>query len=230
MSVGAAMVNANSRFNAMSLRERAAIAVAVLALIVLLWDQVWMSPLSARKVQITQEIGAIQKSLVSLAESIEGRAHDNPLNAAVAQKQELVRSLAAVDLELASASSDLIPPQRMLSVLRDVLDERPGLRLISMRNLPVESLASIAQQGSQDSGLAPQQPNMAATTTGPYIHSMEMIIDGSYLDVLRYLQAVEALPWHFYWQALELKTTEFPTNRVRIRLSTLSMDKEWLGV
>jgi MSHA biogenesis protein MshJ len=55
-------------------------------------------------------------------------------------------------------------------------------------------------------------------------------VEGGYLDVLNYLQKVEALPWRFYWQVLELKAAEYPLNRVRIRLNTLSMDKEWLGV
>ena len=56
------------------------------------------------------------------------------------------------------------------------------------------------------------------------------MIKGSYLDVLQYLQALETLPWHFYWKVLELNSGTYPLNRVRIELSTLSMDKEWLGV
>ncbi len=230
MSASTAMVNVNSRFNAMSLRERAMIATALLAVAVLLWNQVGMGPLSAKKQRITQEMGEVQKSLMLLTESIEGRAHDNPLNAAITQKQALVQSLAAVDKELASASAGLIPPQSMLTALRDVLDDQQGLRLVSMRNLPVTSLAATAQQAADNRLLQGQQPSAPVAASGPYVHSMELIVEGSYLDVLRYLQTVEALPWHFYWQVLELKTTEYPINRVRIRLNTLSMEKEWLGV
>jgi MSHA biogenesis protein MshJ len=62
------------------------------------------------------------------------------------------------------------------------------------------------------------------------VHPVEIVIEGSYLDVLEYLRALEALPWHFYWKVLELNSGTYPLNRVRIELSTLSMDKEWLGV
>jgi len=111
----------------------------------------------------------------------------------------------------------------MLEALRDVLNKQQGLRLVSMRNLPVTSLAT----PSGDTKAAESKP---VASGGPYVHSLELVVEGSYLDVLRYLQSVEALPWRFYWQVLELKTTEYPLNRVRVRLNTLSMDKEWLGV
>jgi MSHA biogenesis protein MshJ len=230
MNARAVFVNATSRFNAMSLRERGMIAVAVLAVVVLLWDRFLMSPLQAKKEHLTQEIGEVHKNLALLTESIEGRSHDNPLTLAMEQRKSLTQSLAAVDKELQSASAGLIAPQRMLSALRDVLNNQQGLRLVSMRNLPVASLLPPAQQ--LDEAKASQEKRNAApvAATGPYVHSLEIVVEGGYLDVLHYLQSVEALPWRFYWQVLELKTTEYPINHVRIRLNTLSMDKEWLGV
>jgi MSHA biogenesis protein MshJ len=62
------------------------------------------------------------------------------------------------------------------------------------------------------------------------MHPVEIVVEGAYLDVLEYLRALESLEWRFYWKVLELKTTRYPINRVRIELSTLSMDKEWIGV
>jgi MSHA biogenesis protein MshJ len=67
-------------------------------------------------------------------------------------------------------------------------------------------------------------------SSGPYVHPVELVVEGNYLDVLAYLHALENLPWRFYWKILELQTTHYPTNRVRIELSTLSMDKDWIGV
>jgi len=227
MSTSAILVNVTSRFNAMSLRERGMIAGALLAVFVLLWNQLLMNPLNAKRERLTQEIAEVQKSLAMLTDTIEGRVHDNPLTLAMEQKRSLAQSLVAVDKELQSASAGLIAPQRMLAALRDVLDSQQGLRLVSMRNLPVTSLVATAQSATTP---ATTLVSNTVPTTGPYVHSLELIVEGSYLDVLRYLQSVEALPWRFYWQVLELKTTEYPVNRVRIRLNTLSMDKEWLGV
>lgn len=219
MNIAQSFYNLNSRFNAMTLRERAMVAAALLAVVVLAWDGLLMRPLNARKVQLSQEVETIRRNLNTLTSTIEGRAQDNPLSVAMEKKASLTKSLEAVDAQLAAESAGLIPPQRMLEALRDVLDTQRGLRLVSMRNLPVTSLVATTDASGQ-----PQQES------GPFVHSLELVVDGGYLDVLRYLEKVEALPWRFYWQVLELKTTDYPLNRVRIRLNTLSMEKEWLGV
>jgi MSHA biogenesis protein MshJ len=227
MNLGATYTNLASRFNAMSLRERALLAAAFLGLIVLVWDQALMSPLRLKKQRLTQDIGEVKTSLQTLTDTIEGRARDNPLSQAMEQKQALTSAIAAVDGQLQSASAGLIAPQRMLSVLQDVLKSQQGLRLVSMRNLPVTSLAQpIASNSASSTDKSAAPP----PSSGPYVHSMELEIEGSYLDVLQYLKSIEGLQWRFYWQVLELKTTEYPVNHVRIRLNTLSMDREWLGV
>ena len=56
------------------------------------------------------------------------------------------------------------------------------------------------------------------------------MLEGRYLDVLAYLEALEALPWHFYWRRLELTATSYPTNRVRVELGTVSMGSEWIDL
>jgi MSHA biogenesis protein MshJ len=91
---------------------------------------------------------------------------------------------------------------------------------VSLQNKPVSALVEPAAtaDGSQ------------AEITGPYVHRVELVVDGRYLDIVKYLHALEALPWHFYWRSLDLKTTEYPMNRVHIELSTLSLDKDWIGV
>jgi MSHA biogenesis protein MshJ len=230
MKLPAGLINLNSRFNAMSLRERALIAAAALAILILAWDQLLMSPLHAEKQRLSAELEQTQKSLVTLTDSIQGRANDNPLAQAMEQQKSLREQLAAVDEQLQSESAGLIAPPRMLEALRDVLSRQSGLRLISMRNLPVTSLIAPPPSDTAQGNTQTQSPAASQPMQGPYVHALELVVEGGYLDVLRYLQAVEALPWRFYWQALELRTVEYPMNRVRIRLNTLSMDKEWLGV
>jgi MSHA biogenesis protein MshJ len=129
--------------------------------------------------------------------------------------------LAAVDEKLASAASGLIAPERMIEVINDVLGRQRGVRLISLRNKPVETLLNASAEPKREP---------APLDQGPYVHPIELTIEGSYLDVLAYLQELEALPWRIYWKSLEMQTREHPTNRVRIELRTLSMDKAWMGV
>jgi MSHA biogenesis protein MshJ len=214
------LVNAIAKFNALSLRERALVALGFLALVVVAWDNMLMGPLQARESALTQEMHAMQESMAALSGSMTGEGSD-PTSEALKQEQAVQAALASVDEKLASAASGLIAPEKMIEVINDVLSRQRGVRLVSLRNRPVEPLLESSDESKPDS---------IALDQGPYIHPIELTIEGSYLDVLAYLKELETLPWRIYWKALEMQTIEHPTNRVRIELRTLSMDKAWIGV
>ncbi|MEA2079096.1 MAG: hypothetical protein U9P00_04430 [Pseudomonadota bacterium] len=46
-------------------------------------------------------------------------------------------------------------------------------------------------------------------------------MEGAYLDLLHYLQELEAMPWKFFWQKVGFQTTEHPQAETRLRLYTL---------
>jgi MSHA biogenesis protein MshJ len=62
-----------------------------------------------------------------------------------------------------------------------------------------------------------------------YRHGLEIEVEGSYAACLEYLNAIESLPWRLYWQVLELDVIDYPLNRIRIEVGTLSLDEEWIG-
>ena len=66
--------------------------------------------------------------------------------------------------------------------------------------------------------------------TGPYVPPLSVVVEGSYVDIVSYLKALETMKWHVYWNRLELETRTYPLNRVRIEMSTLSLDETWLGL
>jgi MSHA biogenesis protein MshJ len=214
MQLPASVENALTRFDAMSLRERALLAVGMLAILVVVWDSGLMTPLNSKRSALTQELTTVSDNMRALQVAIENAPAD-PAEQALAQEKALKAELARVDAELAASSAGLIAPERMVDVIQDVLSRQRGVKLISIQNGMVTSL-----NGSDP----------AKATLGPYVHPVEMVIEGNYLDVLAYLKDLEALPWQFCWKALELATVKYPVNRVRVEITTLSMDKEWLGV
>jgi MSHA biogenesis protein MshJ len=207
-----------ARFDAMSMRERLLVGGGSLVGVVMLWIVAFFDPATARQQALNAELATLQQSIQATTQSIQDTAAADPT--LVAQKQEatLKEQLAAVNAQLATTSAGLIPPERMVQVIHDVLARQRGVALISLHNAPVKTLAPTAAGTS------------AATSVGPYVHPVEIVVEGSYLDVLGYLQALENLEWRFYWRLLELETVAYPTNRVRIELSTLSLDKDWIGV
>jgi MSHA biogenesis protein MshJ len=65
---------------------------------------------------------------------------------------------------------------------------------------------------------------------GPFLHPVEIVVDGDYMSVVAYLRALEALPWRIHWQQLELKATDYPSNRVHIVIGALSLSRYWISV
>jgi MSHA biogenesis protein MshJ len=125
----------------------------------------------------------------------------------------LAGQLKQANARLDSQSAGLIPPQRMTQVIHDVLSRQQGVTLISLRTVAPHALVDGSDPGA---------------SAGPYVHSVVLVMQGQYLDVLAYLQALEGLQWHFYWQSLELDATHYPTTQVTIRLGTVSMSHDWI--
>lgn len=237
MKLPAALEKQAARFDALSLRERALTGAALLAAICMIWTIAVLDPISARRNALLEEQTSLDEQIATSASD----AESDPLTRTLAKEKELQGAIAAVNHELASKSAGVIPPERMVQVIQDVLSRQRGLRLVSLQNKAVTSLAStaaIARPSDKDkSAVVAADESTGANDTavprdmsGPFVHPVEIVVEGSYLDVLAYLQALESLDWRFYWKLLELETQRYPINRVRIELTTLSMDQDWIGV
>lgn len=229
MKVNGAVTTLAARFDRLSLRERILTTAAVLAVLIALFDSLLLQRLEARRTQLGQQLTAI-------VAAINGTDADGTdAGASLQRATSLVASLSQATAQLHSQSAGLIPPQRMTQVIHDVLSRQRGVTLVSLQSLPPYALIDgppaddPSQPPAAQTSAAPA-PAVAGTSDGPYVHSVELVLQGRYLDVLAYLQAVEGLPWHFYWQSLELDATHYPTTRVTVKLGTVSMSREWIDL
>lgn len=220
MKLPAGLEAAMSRFDRLSIRERGLVAIAVLACIVMLWTVAMWDPIAAREQALTAELDSLQQTMATTAATLDTTTQNDPTTLALNKEQQLRKELADINSQLASKSAGLIPPERMVQVIQDVLTRQRGVTLISLHNRPVSTLAAPK----------PAAGTVDATAAGPYVHPVELVIEGRYLDILAYLHALETLEWRFYWKLLELETVRYPTNRVRIEINTLSMDTDWIGL
>lgn len=227
MKLPASIEKHAAKLDAMSVRERLLVAGAVGVAIVMIWTIAIFDPMSAKQRSLASEIDSIQSSMNSTLASLEESAASDPVAIALRSERELKQRLEQINAELNSQSAGLIPPERMVEVIHDVLSKQRGVKLISLHNKPVTGLAQSDKPASPNADGASEPDSLGS---GPYMHPIELIIEGRYLDVMNYLSELESLPWHFYWKRLELDSTAYPLNRVRIELGTLSMDKDWIGV
>jgi len=216
------------KYESLSLRERAVVVLALLALAIALWDTYLMDPLRRARAGLEAELASASASGVHAS----GDDESDPRQVSMKRAGELQTQLATLDTQLKSTARGFVSADRMIEVLHDVLDRQGRLELVSIRNLPVTSL--VPPDDSATDGSAAAGPGAdAAVSIGPqppYVHSIELVVDGQYSDILDYLGQLEALPWKFRWTSLDLSTAGYPRNRVRIELSTLSLDSTWLGV
>ncbi|KQQ40330.1 hypothetical protein ASF61_06050 [Duganella sp. Leaf126] len=96
--------------------------------------------------------------------------------------------------------------------------------------------AAALSAGTQPGVQAGMQPAggaaAAAATTAPrellYRHSVEIVVQGSYLDMIDYMQALETLPAQLFWGGARLDATRYPSATLTLTLSTLSLDEKWM--
>lgn len=220
------------RFDRLSLRERVLTTAAILAVLIALFDSLVMHRLEIHRKQLAQQ-------LAEIGAAVNDRGDGSDAGMTLERAATLTASLSQATARLHSQSAGLIPPQRMTQVIHDVLSRQQGVTLVSLRSLPPYALTdglpkggAEAQSAGVDATAGQDIPAAAFSTAsdGPYVHSVELVVQGPYLDVLTYLQTLEGLSWHFYWQSLALDATQSPTTRVTLRLGTLSMSRDWIDL
>ncbi len=204
-----------AKIDAMSRRERLLVAITMLLTIVILWHVVLMEPLGHRADASRAELESLKQRIEAANQNLEeqilqlaGAGNESRWRIA-----EMRRRIDAINTELGDYASELIDPAEMARVLEEILKEQTSLSLVRIRNKTPELITG---DGERD-------------TTSFYRHVLEIEVEGTYAACLEYLNAIEDLPWRLYWQLLDLEVIEYPQNRVRIEVSTLSLDEEWIG-
>ncbi len=199
----------------LSLRERLLVFAAALMLLGSAWQLAMMQPLELRATNSRDEIEMLQKRTRENNQNLEDQLLQFTVGGVDYQNRlmQIHRRIDDIDARLGDYAAQLIDPAEMARVLEGVLKNQSALRLIRLRNLTPEEI------------LAPAE----VKTTTFYKHGLEIEFEGSYFACLEYLQEIEALPWRFYWQILELEVLKYPRNRIRIEVSTISTDVEWIG-
>jgi MSHA biogenesis protein MshJ len=217
---------AASSLDRLAQRERLAVfaagALAILALVFV----AGIEPALAQRKLLAAHI-ADQERLLAAA-----HAQQRELAQALAQDPEAAvrtrmadkrQQIAAIDAQLAGLQRTLVSPERMPSVLREMVGREQSIRLLSLRNLPA---APLLAEGDGAEAPATQQPGPGRHV---YRHGVEIVVQGSYLDLLGYVSRLESQTWQVYWGKTVL-SAEYPKAVVALTLYTLSLDKAWLVV
>lgn len=208
-------------YNQRPLRERALILVTLVVLVLLGGWELAVAPVLTQSARLDNQMPQAQQQVADLEArrvQLSAQAQEDPNAALEARLASRQRRLADLQSELALRTDQLIEPRAMVALLRDMLATRDNLTLERLELLAPEPI-----YGNQDEDGEERTPLL-------YAHDVELTIAGGYLDLLAYLQRLEALDQRLGWNRLIYEVTEYPRGEARVRVRTLGLRRAWLGV
>jgi len=217
-----------ARVDALSLRERVLAFAAAAAALLFLAHFFVLGPMFARQDEMAAQIARQQNNITGIDTEIAQalQAYQRDPDAAVQERLSAVRTeAAALGDSLRAMQRGLVPPERMAPLVESILRAHGRLQLVSMRTLPPMAVGADAAAPAPAAapGVPPAQlPELL------YRHGTEVVVRGNYLDMIAYMQALEAMPTGQFWGNAELAVETWPTARLTLTLHTLSLDPKWM--
>lgn len=220
MSISGSLQDLPVRYEARPLRERILLLVCLVVVLFFVWDSLVMSSIDLRQKKAQSQSTQLRGELTELAarqQVIEARKDFDP---DLENRQQLSQLKTAIDStlqKLEASVGNLISPQEMAALLKELLVNQQNLKLIRLENRPAEAL-QINQA-------------LAEESFGPvlYRHRLVLEFSGGYLATLEYLKKLEELPRQMVWEELKIETQDYPQARVSLQVYTLSLSKGWIG-
>jgi MSHA biogenesis protein MshJ len=239
------------RFDARPQRERMAMVLAVVAVLVLAGDRFWLTPAFRHFKESSQSLAdarGAQQALMDESEKrrVQGDAERRALGAEIAQWKERT---AAGAQGLAATQAGLIGPDRMAALLEQMLPRQGGVRIVGLKTLPPQdahaplppaapapaaalpaaAASAVPALGAGLTARIPAAPPPPLPSASLYRHGVEITVEGSYGDLMNYLSTLESLPGpRLLWGGVAMKVERHPTVRLSFTVYTLSVNRAWL--
>lgn len=221
------------RVDHLTLKERVLLLSTVLLVLVKLWDGLLIQPLERQRQQLQGEVSSIGQTLRETQALVDAVVASGQIDPDANLQGALARSrteLATVNDDIKDKVGRMVPRERMAEVLSSVLRHFDQLEFVALEGLGAEAIVTPAAAVPATAGVTAAVGVPAAATAIAYRHGIRIRFKGSYFAALAYLQALEGLPWGFFWDRIELETQDYPRAEGAIVVYTLSLDRNWIGV
>ncbi|QOY96399.1 hypothetical protein IM543_11580 [Massilia sp. UMI-21] len=229
-----------ARIDALTLREQALGFAAAVAVCAFAGYQLALAPIYREQEALLEQILQQRNDMMGIDAEIVAKVaayQVDPDAAARARLARVEQESATIGDALLAMQDGLVAPERMAPLVDAILRANGRLQLVSMRTLPVETVAgqgagappdpAAAAVAPADSGsLPPAAAGKAADLL--YRHGVEVTVRGNYLDMVDYMSALEAMPTRLFWGKAQLEVEEYPASRLTLTLYTLSLDRNWM--
>ncbi|MGI1987660.1 MSHA biogenesis protein MshJ [Shewanella glacialipiscicola] len=204
------------QFDALSRRERVLIATAVLAVLGMLsylpLESIWKTHAS-----ISQQLKILEQENSISAQQIDLYQQRLALDPNLDYQQRLAiveQQNQDLDSQLDEQMVAMVPADYMPELLSNLLGQVQGIKLIKFMSIAPIPLLAVGED---------KKLNL-------YSHGIRLSLEGDYFSVLRFVEAVEAMPDKLYWKRLDYNVAVYPLATIEIELYTLSINKDFISV
>lgn len=204
------------QFDALSRRERVLIATAVLAVLGMLsylpLESIWKTHAS-----ISQQLKILEQENSISAQQIDLYQQRLALDPNLDYQQRLAiveQQNQDLDSQLDEQMVAMVPADYMPELLSNLLGQVQGIKLVKFMSIAPVPLLAVGED---------KKLNL-------YSHGIRLSLEGDYFSVLRFVEAVEAMPDKLYWKRLDYNVAVYPLATIEIELYTLSINKDFISV
>jgi MSHA biogenesis protein MshJ len=193
-----------ARIDELTLRQRGMLFATLSLLVIAVAHVLVVEPVLVQQKRLIDRVNRDQSQLSAVRGQIESVLKDQESgrrDPGLAALRELEARVAEGEKRLDERNQGFIAPTRLPALLRDLLGPDQGLRIESLRVVP----------GTPVEG-----------SPGFYRHGVELILKGSYFELVQYLAQLERLPARLVWGRTELQVGEYPEVRLTAQVRTVS--------
>jgi MSHA biogenesis protein MshJ len=241
-----------AKYEALSMRERVMVAAAVIAGVIFVVKTLMIDPALAKEKALRSLINQQRSTIATMtldAAQREVAALADPDKEAKARLAQLSADNQRMRETLRTMQKGLVAPDRMGALLQQLLGNS-RLKLVSLKTLPPRGMSD--GKFSEPDAPAATPPGAAAPAVAPpaagapaagqpakpavkqeellYRHGVQIVVEGSYLDMVAYMQALESMPEQLFWGKASLTAQQYPKATLSLTLYTLSLDQKWIAL
>ncbi len=211
----------SGKIDSMTLRERCIVFVAAAGVIIFAVFYLFLNPTYAKQKATLATMSQNRDMLAGVEAEIAQTmlAHTvDPDAADRARLQQVKIEAQALSSALMAMQQGMVPPERMTGLLERILRAHRSLRVTSLRTLPEDAPAAAV----------PKPGEAAAPPQLLHRHGVELILQGSYPDMVAYMAALEGMQGQIFWGSSAIKVDTHPNASLTLVVYTISLDKKWV--
>ncbi|SHG98051.1 hypothetical protein [Massilia sp. CF038] len=208
----------SGRIDARTLRERAMMFAAAAAVLIFAAFFFYLNPNYAQQRVLLDEMARQRDQIAAVDAETAQTILTHTIDPDAAERARLAKIRAdakALSDKLLAMQEGMVPAERMSTMLEQMLRAHRGLRLKSLRTLSeVEA--------------APAPGAAAAPAALLQKHGVELVVQGSYPDMVAYMAALEAMHGQLFWGSANMRVDTYPDATLTLVAYTVNLDKKWV--